>query len=159
MDWKTWKRAEEWIPSKLQHCWERPEYWDESWRHKETWCYLKTRERPSVNGDVKNSYELIIITLQKTNNNLMYMDDINVKKKKKRIRNTNSDSENIQSGYRNVFWHRKMSMLQRKSKKWLKKKLNNQIINKIRTLKDEIYEYLKILDADTIEQLVMKQKI
>ena len=47
----------EWRPSKLQHYWERPEYWEESWRLEETRCHLNSSERPSANAGVKNSYE------------------------------------------------------------------------------------------------------
>ena len=31
-DWRIWRLEDEWRPSKLQHYWERPEYWEESWR-------------------------------------------------------------------------------------------------------------------------------
>ena len=35
-DWyavgRPWKKEEEWKPSKLQRYWDRPEYWEESWR-------------------------------------------------------------------------------------------------------------------------------
>ena len=40
---------------KLQHYWERPEYWEESWRLEETCCHSNSSERPSVSADVKNS--------------------------------------------------------------------------------------------------------
>ena len=36
-DWRTWK-SDEWRPSKLQHCWDQPEYFEESWRLEETRC-------------------------------------------------------------------------------------------------------------------------
>ena len=55
--WKTWKLADEWRPSKLQHYWERPEYWEESWRLEETGCHSNSREKPSAKTDVKNSHE------------------------------------------------------------------------------------------------------
>ena len=32
-DWRTCKREDKWRPSKLLHYWDRPEYWEESWRH------------------------------------------------------------------------------------------------------------------------------
>ena len=48
-------QGDEWRPSKLQHCWERPKYWEESWRLEETCCHLNSSERLSVNADVKNS--------------------------------------------------------------------------------------------------------
>ena len=41
--------------NKLQHHWERSEYWEESWRHEETCYYKNSCERPSVKTDVKNS--------------------------------------------------------------------------------------------------------
>ena len=44
-------------PSKLQHYWERPEYWEESWRNEETCCHSNSSERPPTNADVKNSNE------------------------------------------------------------------------------------------------------
>ena len=54
-DWMTWNSADEWKPSKLQHYWERREYWKESWRLEETCCHSNSSERPSSNADVKNS--------------------------------------------------------------------------------------------------------
>ena len=47
--------TDEWRPSKRQHYWERPEYWEESWRLEETCCHSNSREKPPVNADVKNS--------------------------------------------------------------------------------------------------------
>ena len=38
-----------------QHCWGRPEYWDESWRLEETCCHSNSSKKPSANTDVKNS--------------------------------------------------------------------------------------------------------
>ena len=54
-DWRTWKLEDEWRPSKVQYYWERPEYWEESWRLEETCCPSNSSERPSANADVKNS--------------------------------------------------------------------------------------------------------
>ncbi len=51
---ETWKLADEWRPSKLRHYWERPEYWEESWRLEEICCHSNSSERPSANADVKN---------------------------------------------------------------------------------------------------------
>ena len=31
-DCRTWKNVAEWRPYKLRHCWDRSEYWDESWK-------------------------------------------------------------------------------------------------------------------------------
>ena len=43
----------EWRPSKLLHYWERPEYWEESWRLEETFCLSNSSEKPSATNDVK----------------------------------------------------------------------------------------------------------
>ena len=48
----------EWFLKRLfkwQHCWERPESWEESWRLRETCCHSNSSEKPSANTDVKNS--------------------------------------------------------------------------------------------------------
>ena len=45
----------EWRPSKRQHYWERPGYWEGSWRVEETCCHSNSSERPSANTEVKNS--------------------------------------------------------------------------------------------------------
>ena len=55
---EDWEYEEEWRPSKLQHYWERPEYWAESWRLEETYCHSNSSERPSTNTDLKNSQEV-----------------------------------------------------------------------------------------------------
>ena len=52
-----------WRPSKRQHYWERPEYWEESWRLEKTCCHSDSSEKPSANADVKNSNEWIIIIM------------------------------------------------------------------------------------------------
>ena len=31
-DWRNWKTEKESRPSRLQHCWDRLEYWEKSWR-------------------------------------------------------------------------------------------------------------------------------
>ena len=41
--------------SKLQLYQDRPEYWEESWRLKETWCHSNFSEKLSANAGVKNS--------------------------------------------------------------------------------------------------------
>ena len=51
---KEWNNNE-WRPSKLQHSWERPEYWEESWRLEKTCCHSNSSERPSALADIKNS--------------------------------------------------------------------------------------------------------
>ena len=53
-DWRTWKWKDEWRPSKLQHYWDRPEYWAESLRLEETWCYSNSSERPTAYAGGKN---------------------------------------------------------------------------------------------------------
>ena len=40
---------------KLQHYWERPEFWEESRKLDETCCQSGSSERPSAKTDVKNS--------------------------------------------------------------------------------------------------------
>ena len=44
-----------WRLSKLQYCWNRPKYREESWRIKKTCCHSDSSGKPSANGDVKNS--------------------------------------------------------------------------------------------------------
>ena len=60
---KNWKLEEESRPSSQQHCWEKSEYWEESWKHEETCCYLNSCERPPANGDMKSSQGIIIIII------------------------------------------------------------------------------------------------
>ena len=55
VDWKCWNSDDESGPSRIQHCWDRPEYWEESRRHVETCSHSDSSERPSANADVKNS--------------------------------------------------------------------------------------------------------
>ena len=42
-------------PTKLQHCWNWPEYWEQSWKPEETCYHLVSSERTPVNTCVKNS--------------------------------------------------------------------------------------------------------
>ena len=49
------KKQKEWRPSKLLHYWERPEYWEVSWRLGDTCCLSDSCERPSASANVKNS--------------------------------------------------------------------------------------------------------
>ena len=51
----TRKLADDWRPSKRQHYWKQPEYWEESWRLEETCCHSNFCEKTSANADVKNS--------------------------------------------------------------------------------------------------------
>ena len=64
-DWRPWKEEDEWRTSKLRRYWERPEYWGESWRLEETYCYSNSGEKPSAKVDVKNSEisKIIIIII------------------------------------------------------------------------------------------------
>ena len=39
--------------SKLLHYWERPEYWEESWRLEETCSHSNFSKRPSADSDEK----------------------------------------------------------------------------------------------------------
>ena len=55
--------ADEWRISKLQHYWERPEYWEESWRFEETCCHSNSSESLSALTDAKNFNEWIIIII------------------------------------------------------------------------------------------------
>ena len=54
IDWGTWRWEDEWTPSKLQHYWEWPEYWEEYWRHEETCSHSNSSEWPLTKADVKN---------------------------------------------------------------------------------------------------------
>ena len=38
----------------LLNYWDRPEYWEESWRLEETWCHSNSSEKPSAYTGVKN---------------------------------------------------------------------------------------------------------
>ena len=49
------KLEEEWTSSKLQHYWERLEYWQQSWTLEETCWLSKFSEIPSATTGVKNS--------------------------------------------------------------------------------------------------------
>ena len=81
-------------------------------------------------------------------------------KNEKRIGNPNTGSENIQSGYRDRIWHRKMCYTDNekrtKTNGWRNKAAKSR---KIRMLGEkETYKYLGILEADTIEQAQMNEK-
>ena len=56
--WKSWKLADESRPFKLQYGWDRPEYWEDSKRLKETCCQSISGEKPSPTVGVKNSQEI-----------------------------------------------------------------------------------------------------
>ena len=52
-DWKNWKSEEELRSSKLWHCWEQPEYREESWRSEDSCSH--SSERQPTNAGAKNS--------------------------------------------------------------------------------------------------------
>ena len=56
---KEWNLEDECRQSKLKNCWERPDYWEESWRLEETCCHPDSSERLSANADMKNHEEVI----------------------------------------------------------------------------------------------------
>ena len=60
-DWRTWKLEDEQGPFKLQHCWNRPKYWEKSWRLEESCCYSDCCQKPSANVGVKNSQILFLL--------------------------------------------------------------------------------------------------
>ena len=48
------KGLEEWRPSKQQHYWRRPEYWEESCWLEETCCHSNSSEKPLAYAERKN---------------------------------------------------------------------------------------------------------
>ena len=90
-------------------------------------------------------------------NYLMYMNDI---KMKKRIGNPNTDSENIQSRYRNEIWRWKMRHARNDKRQTAHDRSRTIKSWKIRELiEKETYKNLGILEADTIKQVDMNEKI
>ena len=59
-------------PSKLQHFWERLDYWEESWRLGVTCCHSNSSKKPSANADKKNSIIIIIIIIRRLVENETY---------------------------------------------------------------------------------------
>ena len=58
-EWESWRYVEGLKPSKPQHYWDRQEYWEESWRNRETCCHLDTSKnhllvmlRKLINSDM-----------------------------------------------------------------------------------------------------------
>ena len=49
--------------TQTKHYWERPEYWEESWRFEETCCNLNSIEKQSAEIFVKNYQGVIIIII------------------------------------------------------------------------------------------------
>ena len=52
---ETWKQENKGRPSKLLHCYDRPEYWEDSWRLEEICCHSNFSRKPVANAGVKNS--------------------------------------------------------------------------------------------------------
>ena len=65
----------------------------------------------------------------------MYMDDIKLFAKRKRIGNLNTDSENIRSSHNDWIWYKKCTMLIMKSgKRYMTDGMEQPNQNKIRTI-------------------------
>ena len=43
------------IETSPQHCWDRLQYWEESWRPEKTWRHSDSSEKPNSRAGVKNS--------------------------------------------------------------------------------------------------------
>ena len=81
-----------------------------------------------------------------------------LQKMKKKTGNSDTRSLNMQSGLRNGIWHRKMCNVCNEKWQTTSNWLPNQ--DKSRTLaENETYKYLGILEAGTIKQFEMKDKI
>ena len=75
---------DEWRPSKLQHYWERAEYWEEFWRLEETCCHSNFSEKLSADTDVKNSQIIIMMIIIKKSGILGQKTWLNNNQQKKR---------------------------------------------------------------------------
>ena len=53
--WRNWKLMDKSRSSKLQQCWDKPEYWGKSWKHQEIGCHSDFSERILTNAGVKKS--------------------------------------------------------------------------------------------------------
>ena len=83
-----------------------------------------------------------------------------VRQKGKRIGNTNAGSENIQLRYRDGIRHKRCDMIIKNGKRQMMEGLELPNQEKIKTLGEkETYKYLGILEADTIKQAEIKEKI
>ena len=92
----------------------------------------------------------------------MYIDDIKLFAKKwKRIGNSNTRSENMQSGCRDRIWHSKMHYVNNEKWEMTHDRWNRSTKSRTnRMLREkETYKYLGILEADTIKQGKMKEEI
>ena len=56
-DFKSWKSEDESRLSRQQYCRNRLEYWKESWRAEETYCYSDSSEIPPANAGVKKTHQ------------------------------------------------------------------------------------------------------
>ena len=59
--WRTWKWEDEWRLSKLLLCWDRPEYFEESWKLEKTCCHSNSSEKPSADGKKPSKSKILII--------------------------------------------------------------------------------------------------
>ena len=90
----------------------------------------------------------------------MYMDDIKLFAKNEKELVTNTRNYNIQPWYRNGIWHRKMCHACNENGKTTSEGMELPNQDKIRTLgENETYKYLGILEADTIKQVEIKDKV
>ena len=63
-DCNSWKSIEKSRPFRLPRCWDRPEYWEESWRTEETYCLSQSSESPPpANTRIKNWQEVEILIM------------------------------------------------------------------------------------------------
>ena len=79
----------------------------------------------------------------------------------KRIGDSDTNNNNIQPGYRNGIWHRKMCHAKRKNGiRQVIEGIELQNQKKSQTIREkENYKHLGILEAETIKQAEMKEKI
>ena len=49
------EKGDKWRPSKQQHCWDQPEYSEESGSLEVTCSHSDSNEKPSTNAGMKNS--------------------------------------------------------------------------------------------------------
>ena len=87
------------------------------------------------------------------------MDDIKVfAKNEKRVGNPSTGSGNIQSGYSDRIWPRKMWQADNENWKTTNDGRNRTTKSRKIRMLGEIYKYLRILKAKTIKQAEMKEK-
>ena len=61
--WWNRKSVEESRPNTLQHCWDRPKYWEKSWRPKETCCHANFSLKPTSLCWCEKLVKIIIIVM------------------------------------------------------------------------------------------------